>query len=64
MEYEKPRVKLIGTDGNAFALIGKVRLALKKSGASEVVISKFTAEAMSGDYDQVLRACLKYVEVE
>ena len=33
----KPRVRLVGEDGNAFAIMGKVREALKESGAVAVI---------------------------
>ena len=55
-------VKLVGTDGNAFAVMGKVTKALKRGGHSELV-DEFRAEAMSGDYDHLLQTCHKYVEV-
>lgn len=56
-------VKLTGTDGNAFALMGKVRTALRRGGHSELV-EPFTKEAMSGDYDHLLATCMDYVIVE
>jgi len=59
---EKPEVKLIGEDGNAFAIIGKCVKALKRAGQEENA-EKFQEEAMSGDYDGVLQAAMKYCEV-
>lgn len=56
-------VKLVGTDGNAFALIGKVRRALRREGYGDLV-EKFTKEATSGDYDHVLQTIMRYVDVE
>jgi hypothetical protein len=62
----KISVKLIGTDGNAFALITKVSNALKWSGQPDAMetAEKFREEAMKGDYNHVLQTILKYVEVE
>jgi len=60
---EKPTVILVGTDGNAFAIMAKVRHALQKAGFSVEHVSHFLAEAMSGDYDHLLRTCMKYVDV-
>lgn len=57
------KCQLIGTNGNAFALIGKVRNALHRGGRSDL-IEDFTREAMSGDYENVIATCLKYVDVE
>lgn len=56
-------VKLTGTDGSAFALMGKVRTALRRGGHPELV-EPFTKEAMSGDYDHLLVTCMDYVIVE
>ena len=55
-------VELVGSDGNAFGLMGKVKRALKDGGRSDLV-KPFMAEAMSGDYDNLLQTCMKYVEV-
>ncbi len=59
----KPRVKLVGTDGNAFALMGKVVSALRKVDAPATVADEFRELATSGDYDDLLRACTIYVDV-
>jgi hypothetical protein len=60
----KPTVKLTGSDGNAFAVIGKVRRALKDAGWTVEQIKAFSEEAMAGDYDHVLQTCMKYADVE
>jgi hypothetical protein len=57
------KVKLIGTDGNAFALMGRVSRALRESGNGDLV-KPFMDDAMSGDYDHLLQTCMEYVEVE
>jgi len=58
------KVKLVGTDGNAFALIGKVKQALKKAGVPKEELDKFQAEAMAGDYNHLLATCLEWVDVK
>lgn len=63
-EIEKPRVRLTGEDGNAFFIMGRVRGALRRSGAPSEVIEAFTKKATSGDYDNVLCTCFEFVEVE
>ena len=60
---EKPKVTLIGEDGNAFAILGKVKKALQKAGLKEEA-KKYMEEAMSGDYDNLLRVTMEYVDVE
>jgi len=57
------QVKLIGADGNAFAILGKVKQALKRAGHAELA-EEFMKEAMSGDYNHLLRTAMDYVEVE
>jgi len=62
MSVTKIRVKLVGKNGNAFAILGEVRRAMKGNVEKET-IAEFTKEAMSGDYDHLLQTCMKYVEV-
>ena len=63
MDYVKPEVKLIGEDGNAFAIMGRVTRALKRAGYPKIEVDKYLEEAMSGDYDHLLRVTMKYVDV-
>ena len=57
-------VRLVGTDGNAFALLGKVRQALRRAGYDAGFIERFTKEAMAGSYDELLACIMRYVNVE
>jgi len=57
-------VKLIGEDGNAFFILGKVRQALQKAGADKEYLDTFLNEARSGDYDHLLQTCMEYVEIK
>jgi len=60
----KPHVKLIGKDGNVFAIIGKVSKALKQANLQDQA-REFTEKAMtSKSYDEVLCLVMNYVEVE
>ena len=60
---EDVTVELIGEDGNAFYILGKVKKEMRKQGIVKYVIDDFLEEAMSGDYDHLLRTCMKYVNV-
>jgi len=60
----KPTVKLIGQDGNAFAIMGSVKQALKSAGAGKEYIDQYISEATSGDYDHLLAISMEYVNVE
>ena len=60
----KPTVKLIGENGNAFAIIGSVKKALRRAGADKEYIDRYLSEATSGDYDHLLAVSMEYVDVE
>ena len=59
----KPKLKLVGQDGNAFAILGLAQREAKKSGWTKEKIEKFMSEAMSGDYSRLLVICTKYFDV-
>lgn len=49
-EPAKPRVRLVGEDGNVFAILGRVIQALRQAGYSTEEIARYRAEATSRDY--------------
>ena len=59
----KPTVKLIDTNGNAFAIIGRVKDALHKAGADNEYVDKYQDEVMCGDYNNLLCVTMDYVHV-
>ena len=63
-KYPAIKAKLIGQDGNAFAIIGTVQQALRKGNAPQSDIDEFVVEAMSGDYNNVITTALKWVTVK
>ncbi len=56
-------VQLSGNDGNAFAIMGSVRNALKKAGATKEQLDQYTMDSMSGDYQNLLRVASRYVNI-
>ena len=64
MRYPNVVVRLVGEDGNAFSIMGRVSQALKRAGVPQEEVRAFQSEAMSGDYDNVLQAAMRWVEVE
>ncbi len=56
-------VKLIGKNGNAFSIIRQVMSALAANGQGELA-REYEAEAMSGDYNNLLQTTMEYVNVE
>jgi hypothetical protein len=51
-------------DGNAFAVIAFVRQGLKRAGNSASTMNSYRDQAMSGDYDHLLRVSLAFTETE
>lgn len=63
MDLDKPKCRLVGTDGNVFAIIGTVSQALKRARLPEKAM-EFESRAMdSSSYDEVLSLCSEFVEV-
>lgn len=55
--------KLSGGDGNAFAILGRVRRAIRASNRPDLA-DEFMREATSHDYEHLLATCSRYVTVE
>jgi len=70
-EFPTIKLKLIGVDGNAFAILGAVRQALRRARAQGVFTpqqekeyrDQFMKEAMAGDYDYLLRTAMEWFDV-
>lgn len=62
MDKDKPSLKLLGEDGNAFAILGKFSKALATHYPDKK--EKAMKEAKNGDYDHLLQTVMKYFEVE
>ena len=62
--FKKPACKLIGTDGNVFALIGKASRALNKAGYSEQSKEMSKKIFNAGSYEEALTIIGEYVEIE
>jgi hypothetical protein len=62
-KYADIVVRLTGTDGNAFAVLGRVNRALRQAHIPDAERQAFMQEATSGSYDQLLQTVLRWVEV-
>lgn len=62
-KYPDVDVQLVGQDGNALAIIGRVSTALKRAGVDLAEVDEYQKEAMSGDYNNVLVTSMKWVNV-
>lgn len=63
-EKYKPKMKLLGEDGNIFAILGRASRLLKQSGQSEAVDEMYQRVTESGDYYKALAIISEYVETE
>ena len=63
MRYPDINVPLVGIDGNAFSIMNAVSGALRDAGVSKEERDEFMNEAMSGDYNHLLRTCMEWVDV-
>lgn len=62
-KYPDVEVELFGQDGNAFAIISRVRHALRLADVPAEEIGDFINEAMCGDYTHVLQTVMATVTV-
>lgn len=62
-DRKRPTLKLIGANGNAFAIIGLARRAAVKAGWSPCDWDAFKKKAMAGDYDNLLRVTMEHFDV-
>lgn len=63
-KYPAIVVPLVGEDGNAVAIMGRVSNAMRKAGVPQEEINQYLDESMSGDYDNLLRTAIKWVATE
>ena len=56
----KPKLKLVGEDGNAFYILGRAMKVAKQNNMDWELIKK---EAASGDYDNLMVTMTKYFDV-
>lgn len=63
-KYPNVNVKLVGEDGNAFAILGRVRRELRQAGVSTAELNAFSEEATSGDYNHLLKTVVDWVTID
>ena len=62
-KYPEIEVRLSGEDGNAFAVMGRVRRGLQMAGVPQAEIDAYYEESMSGDYSGLLATACRWVNV-
>ena len=63
VKYPDVAVRLSGTDGSAFSIIGRVAGALRREVSREAAKEFSDAAFECGSYDQVLQLCMRTVDV-
>lgn len=64
IRHPEVTVQLVGQDGNAFAILGRVGGALRRAGLPPGEVTDFHNEATAGDYDHLLQTIMRWVTVE
>jgi len=62
-KFPHVEVELVGHDGNAFAILGAAKKAMRRADIDRADIDTMMAEAMSGDYDHLLQTVMATVAV-
>jgi len=60
---KKPKLKLVGMDGNAFMLLGLAQRAAKKAKWSKDKWEEVRSEMIAGDYNHLLAVLVENFEV-
>lgn len=57
---QKPQIKLVGEDGNAFSILGRAIKALKRAGYTKEEIDQYQSQAKAGDYNELFRVTMEW----
>lgn len=57
-KFPHVHVELVGQDGNAFSIMGRVMRAMRRAGCTPEEVAAYQAEATSGDYDHLLQVTM------
>ena len=61
---KRVNLKLVGLNGNAFAVLGAFQRAASRQGWTKEEIDTVIEEATSGEYDHLLATIMKHCESE
>ena len=63
-DRKRPHVKIAGEDGNAFAILARVREAMREVGWTRAEIAESMDSMTSRDYDHLLVTACELCEVD
>ena len=63
-KYPEINVPMVGEDGNAFAILGRVKRIMRRADLPDSEWEAFHAEATSGNYDNLLVTVMRWFAVD
>lgn len=57
-------IPMVGEDGNAYAILARVKRIMRRAGLEDSEWDKFLKEATCGDYDNLLRTVMLWFSVD
>ena len=63
-QRQKPKMELLGQDGNIFGILGRASRLLKEAGQKDQADEMFRRVTSSGSYEEALRIVSEYVDTE
>jgi hypothetical protein len=64
VKYPAVKVRLVGEDGNAFAIMGRVVRAMRRAKLPPEAIDEYRRDATSGDYNHLLAVTMATVTTD
>lgn len=64
IKFPHVKIRLVGEDGNAFAIMGRTTEAMKRAGCTMQEREEYRNAATSGDYDNLLRVTMETVDCD
>ena len=64
VKYPHIHVRMVGENGNAFAILGRVGAAMRQAGISVADQTAFRNKATSGDYNHLLQTVMSTVNCD
>ena len=64
VKFPEVSVKLVGEDGNAFSILGRVKKAMRRANVEPDQIDAYLNDAMSGDYNHLLHVTMETVSCD
>ena len=62
--YPHINIPMVGEDGNAYAILARVKRIMRRAGLEDSEWESFREEATSGDYDNLLRTVMLWFSVD